>query len=158
MSTVKENSSSKAWAPPEFPVNGRLPTEISAVTANYEKQTLEENLFRQVVNSRGQKQHSACCHSLHISLFFDGTNNNNDNDTKKNHPSNIAKLFHASLRGKDAEESGYFSYYMPGVGTPFPEVGELDYSEGGLKYATGGEDRINWALVSLAHSLTFALT
>ena len=157
MSEVKSNSIAKAWAPPLFPVAGRLPTDVSAVTANYNKQTAEENIFRQGVNARGQKRHSDCCHSLHISLFFDGTNNNNDNDTKKNHPSNIAKLFHASLRGGDAEEGGYFSYYMPGVGTPFPEIGELDYSEGGLKYATGGEDRINWALVQVASALSFAL-
>ncbi|KAA6168283.1 DUF2235 domain-containing protein [Pseudomonas marginalis] len=149
---------SKAWAPPLFPVGGRFPTDASTVTANYQKQTAEESFFRQGVNARGQKRHSDCCHSLHISLFFDGTNNNNDNDTKKNHPSNIAKLFHASLRGREAEEDGYFSYYMPGVGTPFPEIGELDYSEGGLKYATGGEDRINWALVQVASALSFALT
>nr|WP_243845341.1 DUF2235 domain-containing protein [Pseudomonas syringae] len=157
MPEVKSNPIAKAWAPPLFPVAGRLPTDISAVTANYNKQTAEENIFRQGVNARGQKRHSDCCHSLHISLFFDGTNNNNDNDTKKNHPSNIAKLFHASLRGGDAEKGGYFSYYMPGVGTPFPEIGELDYSEGGLKYATGGEDRINWALVQVASALSFAL-
>jgi hypothetical protein len=94
---------------------------------------------------------------LHISLFFDGTNNNEDNDTKNLQPSNIAKLFHASLRGSSAESSGYFSYYMPGVGTPFPEIGELDYSEEGLRYATGGEDRINWALVSVADALNRAL-
>lgn len=47
---------------------------------------------------------------------------------------------------------------MPGVGTPFPEIDELDYSEEGLKYATGGEDRINWALASVADALHFALT
>ncbi|KPZ26420.1 T6SS phospholipase effector Tle1-like catalytic domain-containing protein [Pseudomonas syringae group genomosp. 3] len=158
MSEVKSNAIAKAWAPPLFPVAGRLPTDIPAVTANYNKQTTEENIFRQGVNAKGQKRHSDCCRSLHISLFFDGTNNNNDNDTKKNHPSNIAKLFHASLRGRNAEEDGYFSYYMPGVGTPFPEIGELDYSEGGLKYATGGEDRINWALVQVASALSFALT
>ena len=158
MSEVKNNSVAKAWAPPRFPVGGRLPSETSVVTANYNKQTSEENIFRQGINSKGQKQHSECCHSLHISLFFDGTNNNNDNDTKKNHPSNIAKLFHASLRGRNVERNGYFSYYMPGVGTPFPEIGELDYSEGGLKYATGGEDRINWALVQVASALSFALT
>jgi hypothetical protein len=158
MSEVKNNNSkAKAWAPPVFPVGGRLPTEIRKVADNHDKQTTEKNLFRQKTNARGQKQHSACCHSLHISLFFDGTNNNEDNDTKKGHPSNIAKLFHASLRGTPAKECGYFSYYMPGVGTPFPEIGELDYSEDGLKYATGGEDRINWALVQVASAMSFAL-
>jgi hypothetical protein len=157
MSEIKENKA-KVWAPPTFPVGGRLPVEIRKVTENYSKQTKEENLFRQTTNARGQKRHSACCHSLHISLFFDGTNNNEDNDTKKEHPSNIAKLYHVSLRGASAEKSGYFSYYMPGVGTPFPEIGELDYSGNGLQFATGGEDRINWALVQVSSALTFALT
>ncbi|NAT30619.1 hypothetical protein CVE22_27065, partial [Pseudomonas syringae pv. actinidiae] len=69
----------------------------------------------------------------------------------------MAKLFHASLRGTEANEQGYFSYYMPGVGTPFPEIGEMDYSDGGLQFATGGEDRINWALVQVASALSFAL-
>jgi hypothetical protein len=50
MSTVKENSSSKACAPPEFPFSGRFPTQISTVTANYDKQASEENLFRQGVD------------------------------------------------------------------------------------------------------------
>ncbi|HEF4762992.1 TPA: DUF2235 domain-containing protein [Pseudomonas putida] len=158
MSEVKKNNNAKVWAPPVFPKEGRLPGDVVTVTDNYEKQTAEEHGHQRDVNSKGQSQRYDCCHSLHISLFFDGTNNNEFNDTKRNHPSNIAKLFHASLRGENAEKKGYFSYYMPGVGTPFPEIGELDYSEDGLKFATGGEDRINWALMSLAHALTFALT
>ena len=158
MSVEKNNSSkAKSWAPPIFPVGGRLPTDIRKVTENYNKQLEEKNRFRQTFNARGQKRHSACCHSLHISLFFDGTNNNEYNDTKKEHPSNIAKLFHASIQDDDAKDRGYFSSYMPGVGTPFPEIGELDYSEDGLKFATGGEDRINWALVQVASALSFAL-
>jgi hypothetical protein len=158
MPEVKENSKSKAWAPPAFPVAGRLPTNIGMVNDNCGKQTFEEDQFHRCVDSKGRSQRFVCCHSLNISLFFDGTNNNEDNDTKKNHPSNIAKLYHAALRGSSAESKGYFSYYMPGVGTPFPEIGELDYSEEGLIYATGGEDRINWALVSLADTLHAALT
>jgi hypothetical protein len=158
MSKVKSSSSAKVWVPPVFPVMGRLPSDVLSVTANSNKQTFEEDFHHRQVNSKGRSQRFECVQSLHISLFFDGTNNNEDNDTKKNHPSNIAKLFHASLRGEQSEKSGFFSFYMPGVGTPFPEIGELDYSAEGLRYATGGEDRINWALVSLAHALTFALT
>ena len=157
MPGVNMISKNNVWAPSSFPFAGRLPRETSKVYENYEMQTAEEKRFRQMTNSDGRKQHSECCHSLHISLFFDGTNNNDDNDSKKNHPSNIAKLFHASFSGRSAEARGYFSYYMPGVGTAFPEIGELDYSEGGLKYATGGEDRINWALVSVVHALTSSL-
>ncbi|PAM78477.1 hypothetical protein CES87_31185 [Pseudomonas sp. ERMR1:02] len=117
---------------------GRLPGSVVTVTNNYEKQTAEEHSHQRNVNAKGQSQRLDCCHSLHISLFFDGTNNNEFNDTKKNHPSNIAKLFHASIQGNKAKDNGYFPYYMPGVGTPFPEIGELDYSEKGLTFARGG--------------------
>lgn len=158
MPEIKEISKSKAYGPPSFPVGGRFPTKTQMVTENYLKQTAEEDLFCRQRDFRGRTQRFECCYSLHISLFFDGTNNNDSNDTKKGHSSNISKLFHASLQGPKAQKSGYYSYYMPGVGTAFPEIGELDYSEEGLKYATGGEDRINWALVSVADALHSALT
>lgn len=131
--------------------------DVPTVSTNFDRQEAEQSRFKQGKNSRGQSQRMDCCHSLHISLFFDGTNNNEHNDTKNNHPSNISKLFHASIQGEDANRKGYFSYYMPGVGTAFPEIGEFDYSEEGLRYATGGEDRINWALVQVASALSFAL-
>ena len=50
-------------------------------------------------------------------------------------------LFHTTYQ--NAEEQGYFNDDIPGVGTPFPKIGEMDYSNGGLEFATGGEDRIN---------------
>lgn len=108
MPEIKINSKASVWAPPGFPSEGRLPCDITKVAANYERQTAEENRFRQLVNRNGRKQHSECCHSLHVSLFFDGTNNNDNNDTKKNHPSNVAKLFHAALRGDAAEKKAIF--------------------------------------------------
>lgn len=104
MSEMKKISKAAVWAPPGFPSEGRLPCDITQVVANYEMQTAEENRFRQLVNRNGRKQYFECCHSLHISLFFDGTNNNDNNDTKKKHPSNVAKLFHAALRGEAAEK------------------------------------------------------
>lgn len=155
MSDIKENSKAKVWAPPAFPVEGRLPFDVRVVTDNYEKQACKEKGFHQTRDANGRERGFDCCRSLHISLFFDGADNNG---TRFNHPGNIAKLFQASLKGRAAEKEGYFSFYIPGVGTPFPEIGELDYSEERFKYATGGEDRINWALASLAHALTFALT
>jgi hypothetical protein len=158
MPELKNNSKDNAFGPPVFPLGGRLPTDAVRVSENYNKQMAEERYFCRQRDFQGRSQRFECCHSLHVSLFFDGTNNNENNDTQKDHPSNIAKLFHSSLQGPKAQKSGYYSYYMPGVGTPFPEVGELDYSEKGLKYATGGEDRINWALVSIADALHWALT
>ncbi|MBS7672703.1 DUF2235 domain-containing protein, partial [Vibrio cholerae] len=91
---------------------------------NYYQQTAEAENYRQELNSqRGIRGASTCARSLHISLFFDGTNNNEPYDTHKAeppHPTNIARLYHATILKL---ESGYFRYYIPGVGTPFPEIG-----------------------------------
>ncbi|MCO7567649.1 DUF2235 domain-containing protein, partial [Pseudomonas guariconensis] len=150
----------KVMAPPAFPKEGRLPGTERAVGQNYGLQMREANRFKQSRDENGRSQHAKCCQAVHISLFFDGTNNNEPNDTNADipHPTNIARLFHASYRSPEAEKMGYFSYYMPGVGTPFPEVGEMDYDGRSLRDASGGEDRINWALVSVADALSFAVT
>lgn len=149
------------WAPPEFPEGGRLTLSEAQVNANYQKQIREaENLKTAFSQQAGVRLGFTCSQSLHISLFFDGTNNNEYNDTRRAkpaHPTNIAKLYHATY-STEAEHDGYFSYYIPGVGTPFPDIGEMDYSNGGLAFAAGGEDRINWGLLQLADALTFTVT
>ncbi|WP_350261649.1 DUF2235 domain-containing protein [Pantoea sp. BJ2] len=149
------------FAPPLFPDSGRLPLSETQVNANYKKQICEENDYRaSLAEESSKKGIIPCCQSLHISLFFDGTGNNEENDTrvaKPTHPTNIAKLFHATY-DKTAETEGYFSYYIPGVGTPFPKIGEMDYSNDGLAFAAGGEDRINWALLRVVNALTYAIT
>ncbi|WP_373559973.1 T6SS phospholipase effector Tle1-like catalytic domain-containing protein [Klebsiella pneumoniae] len=47
----------------------------------------------------------------------------------------------------------YYKYYIPGVGTPFPEVNDLDYSTPGLAFATYGEERVNWGLLRIIDAL-----
>jgi hypothetical protein len=42
---------------------------------------------------------------------------------------------------------------MPGVGTPFPEVGDFDYGTYGLAFAGYGEERINWGLLMIIDAL-----
>ncbi|MDF9906646.1 UNVERIFIED_ORG: hypothetical protein OKW15_004602 [Pseudomonas reinekei] len=56
MSKVKSNSNSKVWAPPVFPVAGRLPGNVVAVNSNYKKQTAEEDFHHRQVNAKGQSQ------------------------------------------------------------------------------------------------------
>jgi hypothetical protein len=159
MYEVKDKANkAKVLAPPAFPKEGRLPGTLRAVGENYGLQTRESDQYKQKKDENGRSQHGKCCQAIHVSLFFDGTNNNEPNDTKKLHPTNIARLYHASIQGDVAREAGYFSYYMPGVGTPFPKIGELDYSDEGLQYARGGEDRINWALVQVASAISFAIS
>ncbi|MCO7568326.1 DUF2235 domain-containing protein, partial [Pseudomonas guariconensis] len=150
----------KVMAPPAFPKEGRLPGTERAVGQNYGLQMREANRFKQSRDENGRSQHAKCCQAVHISLFFDGTNNNEPNDTHADspHPTNIARLFHASIQGDEAKKFGYFAYYMPGVGTPFPKVGEMDYDDRALRDASGGEDRINWALIQVASALSYAIT
>lgn len=65
----------------------------------------------------------------------------------------------SELFDDDAEGDGkYFKFYMPGVGTPFPEVNDPDYSTMGLVGAVKGEDRINWALLRIIDVLMFSAT
>ncbi|QBQ35160.1 DUF2235 domain-containing protein [Pseudoduganella plicata] len=118
-----------------------------------------------------------CAIPIRISIFFDGTNNNllRDRDGQRipvlgvdgsdatiaggterlptiecSH-SNVARLFGAHTPTN--LESGIFSYYIPGVGTPFPEIGELTESAGGKAFAAGGEARIIFALLQVINSV-----
>ncbi|HEJ0329043.1 TPA: DUF2235 domain-containing protein [Serratia marcescens] len=177
MSEVTETD--LAWVPPPFPAQGRLPTQALQVGQSCHQQNSAERLYRQeLCLAAGRRVEPPCCKTLHISLFFDGTGNNLNNDlllSNPKHPTNIARLFRATIGTgtaggvptdgqstllDDAEdgEGKYFKFYMPGVGTPFPEVNDPDYSTIGLVGATKGEERINWALLRIIDVLKFTST
>ncbi|WP_329906307.1 DUF2235 domain-containing protein [Serratia quinivorans] len=177
MSEIKETD--LAWAPPPFPAQGRLPTQALQVGQNCHQQNSAERLYRQeLCLAAGRRVEPPCCKTLHISLFFDGTGNNLNNDfylSNPKHPTNIARLFRATigtgtaggvpadnqstlLDDSEDGEGKYFKFYMPGVGTPFPEVNDSDYSTMGLVGATKGEERINWALLRIIDVLKFTAT
>ncbi|MFM0522589.1 MULTISPECIES: T6SS phospholipase effector Tle1-like catalytic domain-containing protein [Caballeronia] len=86
----------------------------------------------------------SCPLTLHVTLFFDGTNNNDaeDNgvwrDSKVLTHTNVARLFNAAI---DAPEDGVFAWYVPGVGTPFEKIGENVYTTGGKAMAAGFDNR-----------------
>ncbi|EPU1195805.1 TPA: DUF2235 domain-containing protein [Klebsiella oxytoca] len=170
MSTMKPDV---VWYPPQFPKQGRLPTQAALVGQNCKQQDSHELAYRnELCQAAGRLVEPPCCKTLHISLFFDGTGNNLNNDLYidvPKHPTNIARLFRATIgQGHaggvqgHAEElvdmegtSGnkYYKYYIPGVGTPFPEVSDLNYSTPGMAFATYGEERINWALIRIIDTL-----
>ncbi|KOY60163.1 hypothetical protein AM629_20925, partial [Photorhabdus heterorhabditis] len=161
------NHHDTVWLPAPFPTKGRLPTQSYLVGQNCHRQTSDERAYHQELCLAAERRViPPCCKTLHVSLFFDGTGNNLYNDLYQavpHHPTNIVRLFQATIgagyaggaAGKplldDVESTGgkYFKYYIPGVGTPFPEINELDYSTWGLAFADRGEDRINWALLRL---------
>ncbi|WP_109399510.1 DUF2235 domain-containing protein [Proteus sp. TJ1640] len=158
ISTIRSQGD-PCWAPPLFPQKGRLALTKEQIRANHEKLTNKEKEYYQ--NAKIQKK-ALCCKTLHVSLFFDGTNNNNYNDTEESippHPSNVAKLYHASSPEDDiVKEQGFYSYYIPGVGTPFPDIGTDEYYSDGLIFATGGEARISWGLIQVCDAIYHAVT
>lgn len=94
-----------AWYPPPFPAQGRLPTQAALVGQNCYRQDSQEHAYRQELCLAARRRvEPPCCKTLHISLFFDGTGNNLNNDlfvARKNktpeHPTNIARLFRATI-------------------------------------------------------------
>lgn len=116
-----------------------------------------------------------CNIPVHVGLFFDGTNNNLSRDKEGRHTglidkkkkqgeswtiklkpeefshSNVARLYEAFPNSK--QSSGYFPYYIPGVGTPFPLIGELIETDDGKAFAKGGQARIIWGLFQVLNAV-----
>jgi len=100
------------------------------------------------------------CHNIvNVGLFFDGTNNNMKRDYDNEPPatryhSNVVRLY---LAYPDENSLGnanqYFRYYMPGVGTPFPEIGEDKETQDGKAFAAGGQARILWAVLQVYNAV-----
>lgn len=95
----------------------------------------------------------SCSKEINVGIFFDGTNNNLIRDKPKSH-SNVVSLFDAHKL--DLKES--FKYYIPGVGTKFPQIGELGEDAWGKKFAFGGEQRIHYAMLQVYNAVCLAAT
>jgi hypothetical protein len=115
----------------------------------------EEERFIRVVAER-RLATGKCCTELYFPVFFDGTNNNLRRDKPRHSQSNVVRLREALPL-----DDRYFPSYAPGVGTPFPEIG--DSGEGysvvtgdkarGLAFAHLGEARIVWGLIEALNNL-----
>lgn len=123
----------------------------------------------------GSFENLLCSIPIHVALFFDGTNNNlfRDKDgTRVGVPdgkerstkiapkpiapeaadhSNIARLYQAFTG--DGIQEGKIRYYIPGPGTPFPEIGEMTETQEGKAFAKGGQGRIVWGLLQVLNAL-----
>ncbi|MDC8787282.1 T6SS phospholipase effector Tle1-like catalytic domain-containing protein [Roseateles koreensis] len=91
-----------------------------------------------------------CQVPIWVNFFFDGTNNNLYRDQPKKSHSNVGVLFNTS---RDNQDEGYFAHYIPGVGTPFPDIGEYGELPEGKSQGAGGDARINWALFQLLNDV-----
>ncbi len=85
-----------------------------------------------------------CTKVIHYSIFFDGTGNNREQEmakpVEKRALSNIAKLFDAHKLNDDQIRIAY----IPGVGTPYPEIGDPG-TTAGMAIGEGADKRIKKA-------------
>lgn len=84
-----------------------------------------------------------CQQDLWLSVFFDGTGNNEKVDAPTFEHSNVARLFRA--RKRDSESEGRYGIYIPGIGTPFREIGDPGSSIDMIG-GRGGEPRLQWGM------------
>ncbi|MCE1208759.1 MAG: DUF2235 domain-containing protein, partial [Spirochaetia bacterium] len=100
----------------------------------------------------------SCSSQIFVGIFFDGTGNNRQEDYEKQpveqrKHSNIVRLFHTF---RNEPRKGYLRYYIPGVGTPFPEIGDNNRyafnANRGAAMGEKGEDRIIWGLLQLLNA------
>lgn len=126
--------------PPLFPTNGMR------------KLSPKEQLQRVKAMSCSlpKDKKPGCVGNVFVGVFFDGTGNNMHDHYPKHGHSNVVRLYNAH---PDKPSEGYFSYYIPGVGTPFPQIGENNYSSLGKAAAMGGEQRINWGLIQIYNAV-----
>lgn len=86
-----------------------------------------------------------CSKVIHYAVFFDGTGNNRDAElakaVEKRALSNIAKLFDAHKGNNEIIRA----VYIPGVGTPYPEIGDTG-GTAGMAIGRGADRRIKKAL------------
>ncbi|WP_082488646.1 DUF2235 domain-containing protein [Duganella sp. Leaf61] len=123
--------------------------------------SVAKNSPKKKIKSPSPKEYiapAACQTVLQIGIFFDGTGNNlNLHKASKSH-SNVARLYE-TYPAEPAE--GKYSIYIPGLGTPFPLVGEETERYFGGSFGDGGDSRIAFAIlnvVDILHKTLFNTT
>jgi Uncharacterized alpha/beta hydrolase domain (DUF2235) len=86
---------------------------------------------------------TTCQQCLTLSFFFDGTGNNLEADVGTMQHSNVARLFQSALLND--KTLNRFSFYIPGLGTRFKEIGDPGHTTRGLGMGAMGQDRLDWA-------------
>ncbi|RTL30434.1 MAG: DUF2235 domain-containing protein [Burkholderiales bacterium] len=118
--------------------------------------------IKPVYPQRAPQAHQ-CEMALSIGVFFDGTGNNQNwvepgkaqTQLQRQKDSNVARLFRAY---RDEDWNGYFPIYVPGVGTPFPKIGEEKPASLGAAFGAGGDGRINFGLLQVINSIYLSIS
>ncbi|RSZ59634.1 DUF2235 domain-containing protein [Massilia atriviolacea] len=104
-----------------------------------------------------EKNTPSCTGQAYLGVFFDGTGNNRDKDVGKHKQSNVVRLWrvHKDNSAKLGVAPAIYirKEYVPGVGTPFPLIGEPGETKMGKAMANGGQSRIVWGLIQSMNAL-----
>ena len=96
-----------------------------------------------------------CKLGLVFGFYFDGTNNNRDEDMSTLSHSNVSRLYNAAYK---EPINGLNAIYIPGVGTPFPQIGEVTPHETGASRGSMGAERIRYAVLRIVNRISVVLT
>ncbi len=139
-------SESIAQSSPMFPPVNTC--QASAASGAYTPlQSIKNDAQRAINRSVAKEDAKAspvadCQQEPWLTFYFDGTGNNEKIDRPTREHSNVARLYRAMQ--KDQLEIGRVTFYIPGIGTPFREIGD----KGGdwkSAVAWGGQARLDWA-------------
>jgi hypothetical protein len=125
-------------------------TEMMATEA--EEITLKDLLRAPVVYTPSGNPLPSCQKMVRIGLFFDGTSNNKYRDEPNQAHTNVVKLFnaHKDIKGESYQkDSSCFRFYIPGVGTRFPENQEWKETQEGKAMGKGGQARILYGVLEV---------
>ncbi len=156
---------------PSQQADSALNPDISQPQGRTRHLTSKEEMMQRVAAvcaAAGDPTTLACSGQVFVGLFFDGTGNNKMNDytapkvkvngveqdgteADRKH-SNVVRLFQAFPESGRRGVTGYYGYYIPGVGTPFPEIKDT----GGMLgsgFAWDGEPRVIWGLIQIFNAV-----
>jgi hypothetical protein len=115
---------------------------------------------------QSKKDCGKCPQTVWINVFFDGTGNNFREDgmfysTEKSKQSNIAKLAFFAWQEHTTDiftqnmAKASYRIYVPGVGTPFPEIGDAGWASEklGNVFSWYGDERLNWTMERLKQAV-----
>ena len=107
---------------------------------------------------------TSCDFNLFFGFFFDGTRNNYNLCTENEAYSNVARLYDCypglgvpGVVKRDPpwndDYRHFFKVYVPGVGSPFPEVFDEGKSMWGAAAGAAGHERLAWALMQAVNNI-----
>jgi Uncharacterized alpha/beta hydrolase domain (DUF2235) len=119
------------------------PTQGAASAAPSRMKLVAQNALAGAKQVEQVAPPTTCQQCLTLSFFFDGTGNNLDADVGTMQHSNVSRLFQSRL--EDDKTLNRFSFYIPGLGTRFKEIGDPGHTTRGLGMGAMGQDRLDWA-------------